>query len=134
MGMAFQLAGDLGRTLSEATPLSYQDYLVLAVLAERGGRARPSELGRELGWEKSRVSHHVGRMIERGLVKRESFTSDKRGALVVVTAKGRSAAERAAPVHDEVIRRRFLDLVSERELTTFRRVAERVLASLDEAS
>ena len=133
MGMAFQLTGQLGQALNEATSISYQDYLVLAVLREQGGRARPVDLGRELGWEKSRLSHHVARMLERGLVRRESLTTDKRGALVVVTSKGRRAAEGAASVHDGVIRQRFLELVTERELATIRRVAERVLASLPDA-
>jgi DNA-binding MarR family transcriptional regulator len=130
MGMAFQLAGELGRTLGEVAAISYQDYLVLAVLKEQGGRARPVHLGRELGWEKSRLSHHVSRMIDRGLVKRDSVTSDKRGALIIATPKGLRAADAARTYHDRVVREHFLDLVSDKELATIRRVAERVLASL----
>ena len=130
MGMAFQLAGELGHALGEASAISYQDYLVLAVLREFDGRGRPVDLGRELGWEKSRVSHHVARMVDRGLVTRETVATDKRGALVVATAKGRRALEAAAPVHDEVVRRHFLDVVTDRQLTVVRGVAERVIASL----
>ena len=131
MLMAFQLSGELGRQLSAKCGLSYQDYLVLAVLKDReDGRIRANELGRELGWEKSRVSHHVARMTERGFVRRETFASDKRGALAVITAKGREAIEAAASVHDAVVRDHFLAHVQKDELGVISDVAQRVLASL----
>ena len=131
MLMAFQLAGELGRQLSATTGLSYQDYLVLAVLKERdGGRIRAFELGRDLGWEKSRVSHHVARMAERGYVRRETCSSDKRGAFTVITAQGRAAIDAASPVHDMVVRQHFLANVRKDELGVISDAAERVLASL----
>jgi DNA-binding MarR family transcriptional regulator len=130
VGMSLQLSGTRRRALAAATSLSYQDYLVLAVLAEEGGQARPLDLVRELGWEKSRVSHHVSRMVERGLVTRAAIDSDRRGAVVVSTASGRRAAAAARSVHDEVVRKHFLDVATERELATIRRVAERVQATL----
>lgn len=50
--------------------------------------------------------------------------TDKRGALVTSNAKGRRALEAAAPVHDGVVRRQFLDVVSDRELAAIRRADE----------
>jgi len=131
MLMAFQLSGELGRQLATATGLSYQDYLVLAVLQARDdGRARAFELGDELGWEKSRVSHHVARMAQRGHVRREPVATDGRGAYIRITTKGRTALAAAAPAHDAVVRRHFLANVDRDELEVIGDVAGRVLASL----
>lgn len=134
--MHFQLSARLSRELSAQTGLSYQDYLVLVVLRDRPeGRMRAFELGNELGWEKSRVSHHVARMAERGLVTRERCLTDQRGAFVVLTTKGRKAIETAAPLHAGNVRRHFVDLVTVAELETMSAVARRVLEKLaaDEA-
>ena len=129
--MQLQLTAALSRELAESSGLSYQDYLVLAALTDRpGGRMRAFELGRELGWEKSRLSHHVARMVERGLVSRERCETDQRGAFVVVTRQGRKAIEAAAPGHVEGVRRHFVDLLSPAELKTLSTVAGRVLDSL----
>ncbi len=129
--MQLQLTATLSRELAEASGLSYQDYLVLAALTDRpGGRMRAFELGRELGWEKSRLSHHVARMVERGLVRREKCETDQRGAFVVVTKQGRKAIEAAAPGHVEGVRRHFIDLLTPTELETLATVARRVLDKL----
>ncbi len=125
-----QLIAALGCELA-TVGLSYPDYSVLAALAERGdGRARVVELGDQLGWEKSRASHHVSRMHERGLVNKERCPTDHRGSYVVLTAEGRRAVERAAPVHARVVRRHFVDLVTPAQLRTVRDVADVVLARL----
>ena len=129
--MHFQLAAKLSRELAGQTGLSYQDYLVLAVLRDRpDARMRAFELGNELGWEKSRVSHHVARMVERGLVTRERCLTDQRGAFVVLTDKGRKAIEAAAPLHVGNVRRHFVDVVTAAELRTMSAVARRVLEKL----
>ena len=129
--MHLQLTATLGRELAEASGLSYQDYLVLAALTDRpDGRMRAFELGRELGWEKSRLSHHVARMVERGLVRRQKCETDHRGAFVAVTKEGREAIEAAAPRHVEGVRRHFIDLVTPAEMETLSAVAGRVLDSL----
>ena len=129
--MHFQLTAKLNRKLVEQTGLSYQDYVVLALLRDRpGGRMRVFELGHDLGWEKSRVSHHVDRMVRRGLVTRQRCETDQRGAFVVATSKGRTAIEAAAPVHVDNVRRHFVDLVTAAELRTLNAVARRVLDRL----
>ncbi len=130
--MHLQLSATLSRELAEASGLSYPDYLVLAALTARpDGRMRAFELGGELGWEKSRLSHHIARMVERGLVRRERCETDQRGAFVVVTRQGRKAIEAAAPGHVEGVRRHFIDLLSADELDTLSAVAGRVLDELD---
>lgn len=131
--MHFQLTARLNRELAGQTGLSYPDFLVLAVVRDRpDGRMRAFALGNELGWEKSRVSHHVARMAERGLVKRERCATDHRGAFVVITTKGRKAIEAAWPLHVGNVHRHFLDLVTTAELRMMSAVAGRVLGQLAE--
>ena len=65
--MQLRLEGELARQLAADSGLSYPDYLVLVALTDRrDGRMRLFELASVLGWEKSRLSHHVGRMADRG--------------------------------------------------------------------
>ena len=71
----------LNRQLAEDSGLSMADYEVLVVLSEAPDlRLRARELGRAIGWEKGRLSHHIGRMERRGLVSRETARGDGRGA------------------------------------------------------
>ena len=44
-----------------------------------GGLLRARELGTEIGWDRSRLSHHLTRMEKRGLVAREECAEDGRG-------------------------------------------------------
>jgi len=128
--MNLQLFALLGRELA-GTGLSYQDYLVLAELSDRSdGTARVIELGRCLGWEKSRVSHHISRMEARGLVARSKCPTDQRGSIVEATDVGRSAIAAAAPDHVAVVRRHFIDLLTPEQLRMLDDISRTVLAHL----
>lgn len=130
--MQLQLFALLGRELA-TDGLSYPDYLVLANLSDRPEhRARLVELGRQLGWEKSRISHHITRMEQRGLVQRVRCPSDHRGWFVAMTDAGRAAITAAAPAHVAAVRRHFIDLLTPEQLTTLDTIAETVLAHLPE--
>ena len=93
--------------------------------------AQPSrELGTEIGWDRSRLSHHLTRMEKRGLITREECAEDGRGLMVRLTATGRQAIEKAAPAHVENVRRYFFDLLSNDELDTLAAVFDRLLENL----
>jgi DNA-binding MarR family transcriptional regulator len=131
--MHMRLEGALARQLAAESGLSYPDFLVLVALTDQAdGRLRLFELGEVLGWEKSRLSHHVDRMANRGLVRKTSCVTDRRGAYVVVTARGRREIEAAAPGHVATVRRLFVDQVSPAQLEVIADAAEAVLASLDD--
>jgi DNA-binding MarR family transcriptional regulator len=131
--MQLRLEGELARRLAAESGLSYPDYLVLVALTDRAdGRMRPFELRRVLGWEKSRLSHHIARMVQRGLVAKEECESDRRGAFVVVTKRGRKEIEAAAPGHVRAVRELFVDRLSPRQLDAVGAAAEVVLAGFDE--
>jgi DNA-binding MarR family transcriptional regulator len=131
--MQMRLEGELARQLAAESGLSYPDYLVLVALTDRpDGRMRLFELAHELGWEKSRASHHVGRMVDRGLVTKKRCTADRRGLYVVLTARGRRAIESAAPGHVAAVRRLVIDRLTPEQLDAVGAAAEIVLAKLDE--
>lgn len=119
--------------MQRETGLSEADYEVLVNLSEGpDGRLRPTELGGATQWEKSRISHHVRRMEERGLVKRMACQTDRRGSFVAITAAGRRAIERAAPVHVEHVREMFIDVLTPAQLDALADISETVLARLAE--
>ena len=131
--MQMRLEGELARQLATDSGLSYPDYLVLVALTDRpDGRMRLFELADVLGWEKSRLSHHVGRMADRRLVKKEKCNSDRRGAYVVITEGGRQDIEAAAPGHVTTVRRLFVDRLTPTQLHAISEAAAIVLAALDE--
>src|SRR5437588_6915643 len=129
--MQLQLSAKLNHQLTEDAGLSLPDYGMLVVLSEQpDGRLRPFELAREFGWEKSRLSHHISRMVGRGLVKREKCPSDQRGALVAITTRGRKALADAAPGHVESVRRWFVDLLTPAQLRALASIGDTVVDAL----
>ncbi|MET7874682.1 MarR family winged helix-turn-helix transcriptional regulator [Streptomyces cyaneofuscatus] len=129
--MQEKLIGRLSRQVQADSHMSPADYLVLAKLTEAGGRMRLTDLAKLVEWEKSRMSHQVGRMAKRGLVAKEECADDGRGSLVVATPAGRTAIEEAAPVHVDHVRRLFVDALTQEELDTLARISHRVLAHME---
>ena len=128
-----ELYATLENQLVRDSGVSAADYTVLVPLSEApNGLLRARELGADIGWDRSRLSHQVGRMEKRGLVVREECTEDGRGLMVRLTPAGRKAIQRAAPDHAETTRRCFFDLLSDDEVDTLARVFDRLLANLAE--
>src|SRR5687768_4921897 len=101
------------------SPVSFMSWVRHA-----GSMRARRELGALLGWEKSRLSHHVRRMAERGLVKKEKCASDRRGSFVSVTTAGRKEIEAAAPGHVAAVRQLFVDRLTGDQLDAVADVAE----------
>jgi DNA-binding MarR family transcriptional regulator len=110
----------LGRVLGaqlQASGLSPGDYQVLLALREaEGARLRSSELAATIDWERSRLSHHLGRMERRGLIKRDNCATDSRGAEVSLTASGTEAFRRASAPHLRAIKQKFVDALTPKQL------------------
>jgi DNA-binding MarR family transcriptional regulator len=94
------------------------------------GVLRARELGSELGWDRSRLSHLVGRMEKRRLVAREECEEDARGSMVRLTDAGRATVDGVAPEHSEAIRRYFFNALSNEELETFATAVDRLRDNL----
>ncbi|MFI9007593.1 MarR family winged helix-turn-helix transcriptional regulator [Actinosynnema sp. NPDC053489] len=126
-----ELHSALERQLVRDSGLSNADYALLVPLSgAEGGVLRSRELGALVGWERSRLSHQVGRMEKRGLVAREDCAEDARGSMVRLTAAGRAAIESAAPGHVETVRRYLFDGLSAAEADVLDRVFHRVLGRI----
>src|SRR5207248_7130274 len=79
-------------------------YQILVMLSEAPGRTlRMSELADKTWSSRSRLSHAVDRLEDRGWVQRLSCPSDKRGAFAVLTDAGYAVLEAAAPSHVESV-------------------------------
>jgi DNA-binding MarR family transcriptional regulator len=104
-------------TVLSASNLSGQDYEVLLALTEAAGRElRSSELAGAINWERSRLSHHVGRMEKRGLVRREECLTDNRGATVHLTDAGADAFRRASVPQLQAVKEHFSDALTPSQL------------------
>lgn len=121
----------LERQLERDSGLSDAEYALLVPLSGApDGLVRSRELGALVGWERSRLSHQVGRMEKRGLVAREECPEDARGSMVRLTPAGRAAIEAAAPGHVEAVRRYLFDVLTAEELDVLERAFTRVLDRL----
>jgi DNA-binding MarR family transcriptional regulator len=114
----------LGAELQE-TGLSPADYQVLLALTEaKGKRIRSSELARTIDWERSRLSHHLGRMERRRLIRRDDCAVDSRGAEVSLTAEGRRVFRRATVPHMRSIKRHFADALTPEQFAALADILE----------
>jgi DNA-binding MarR family transcriptional regulator len=122
-----------GRLQSESS-LSPGDYQVLLALSEaEGHRMRPSELAAVIGWERSRLSHHLGRMEKRGLISRDPCAADGRGAEVVLARHGADCFRRATVPHLRAVRELFIDALSEEQLAATDDIASTLRRHLDQS-
>lgn len=115
-------------------PLAY--YQILAMLSEAPDRTlRMSDLALQTWSSRSRLSHAVDRLEEKGWVERLSCPSDKRGAFAVLTDAGQQVLEAAAPSHVTSVRRLVFDQLSADEVEALalvsRKIAERLAAAAD---
>ena len=131
VALSSQLPAALHRQLQADSGLSLQDFEVLVHLTDAAdGRVRVSDLARCAGWERSRLSHQLRRMEQRGLVERSECSEDARGTMIALTPRGRAALEKAAPGHVAAVRRHFVDLVEPGEVPVLAAVFRRVRDAL----
>jgi DNA-binding MarR family transcriptional regulator len=103
----------LGAQLLQESSLSPADYQVLLALGEADGRRlRSSELAASIDWERSRLSHHLGRMERRGLIRRDDCATDSRGAEVSLTDDGARMFRSATAPHMRAIKKHFADALT----------------------
>ncbi len=131
--MRVRLAGRLNREMSQETGLSEADFEVLYALSESPGESmRALALRCGLEWEKSRLSHQLRRMEERGLVARMECVEDNRGSVVGITDSGRALVKAALVQHERAVHQYVVAALSEEQLAALGGIAEAVLAGLDE--
>lgn len=121
---ADQLRSALGARLQSESGVSTGDYAVLLALSEAPGhRLRSSDLAAHIGWERSRLSHHLGRMEQRALIRREECLTDNRGAEIALAAAGAEAYRQANVPHLHAIRELFIDALTPQQLASALEIA-----------
>jgi DNA-binding MarR family transcriptional regulator len=98
--------------------------VLLALHEANGARLRSSELATTVDWERSRLSHHLGRMERRGLIRRDDCATDSRGAEVSLTSSGATAFRRASAPHLRAIKRYFVDALTPEQLEALAHVVQ----------
>ena len=111
------LRSRLSAQLQSESSLSSGDYQVLLALSEADGRrVRSSELATLIDWERSRLSHHLGRMEKRALIRRVPCADGVHGVDVLLTETGADAFRAANVPHLRAIRSLFVDALSPEQL------------------
>jgi DNA-binding MarR family transcriptional regulator len=122
----------LDRELTHETGISHAYYEILVALSETEGRMmRMSELADRLLSSRSRLSHAVSRLEERGWVRRQVCPDDGRGQLAVLTDDGFAALEAAAPVHVTGVRTHLFDQLTPQQVENMRDIGETLMRHLD---
>ncbi|MEU8424483.1 MarR family transcriptional regulator [Micromonospora sp. NPDC048835] len=128
------LSSRLESRLQRDSSLSTGDYAVLLALSEAQDQAmRSSELAAHIGWERSRLSHHLGRMERRGLIRRQECATVPRGAEVLLTAAGTEAFTGATVPHLRAIRELFVDALTPEQVVAAGEIATALRTHLDAA-
>ncbi|MFJ4223351.1 MarR family winged helix-turn-helix transcriptional regulator [Microbacterium sp. NPDC089695] len=124
----------LDRALKAETGLKHAYYAILVSLAREDAEAQTmSELAHIAGLSRSRLSHALDVLEERGWVTRTSCGGDKRTQSAVLTAKGRELLRSAAPVHVAQIRELVLDKLSPEERAQLGGLLSRLLPDITAA-
>ena len=107
----------LGRDHEEHSALTLGEYELLVRLSEAGEHTmRMSALADGLARSRSRVTHTVHRMEQRGLVRRTADAGDRRGVNCVMTDAGYAELVASAPAHVVAVRRFMVDVLTPAQL------------------
>ncbi|HEX6713302.1 MAG TPA: MarR family winged helix-turn-helix transcriptional regulator [Thermoleophilaceae bacterium] len=110
MRVQLRLTYEMNRELQADSNLSLPDYDVLNALRYApGGRMRITALAARIGWERSRLSHHVRRLEGRELVESRPAPADRRATEVTLTDRGWDEITHASIGHIDLVRRLFFE-------------------------
>src|ERR1700733_8362071 len=96
-------------------------YEILVRLSEAPGRElRMTQLADASTSSKSRLSHAVARLEERGWIERSACPTDRRGQVARLTDAGFAALDAAAQEHVELVRQMVFDRLSPEQVEQLR--------------
>lgn len=123
----------LDRQLQREADMPHAYFEVLVRLSEAPHRSlRMSELAELTLSSRSRLSHAVARLEERGWVVRTKHATDGRGQIATLTDAGFAVLEAAAPNHVETVRRYVIDGLSADQLDQLTAIAESIIARVEQ--
>jgi len=127
-----QLPGTLDAQLQQDANLTHFGYWVMAMLSEAPhGALRMTELAALANGSQSRLSHLVGRLEERGWVRRERTPEDGRGYLAVLTDAGYRKVVETAPGHVDKVRSVVFDALTPEQIAQLDEISAIILARLN---
>jgi DNA-binding MarR family transcriptional regulator len=117
------VTNELDRRMTEEHELSLAHYGILITLVSAPGmRLRMGELGARRLISPSKISRTVDELERQRLVKRTRDPDDGRSFLATLTGKGLVRLREAQHTHHAVVRERFLDGLSERQVKELMRI------------
>jgi DNA-binding MarR family transcriptional regulator len=120
----------LDRQLQRDAGLPHAYFEILVRLSEAPGRTlRMNELAAETHSSRSRLSHAVARLEERGWVARRDCETDRRGQLAELTDAGFAVLQASAPGHVEAVRRYVIDPLTPEQITQLTAIGESIVAA-----
>jgi DNA-binding MarR family transcriptional regulator len=126
------LFGAIDAQLQHNSGLPHGYYEILVRLSEAPGRAlRMSQLAEASTSSKSRLSHAVARLEDRGWVRRVSCPTDRRGQIAELTDAGFAVLAAAAPGHVKQVRRSLLDPLTAEQVEQLRQISTAITAAGD---
>lgn len=103
-------------------------YEILVRLSEAPDRMlRMSDLAERSLSSRSRLSHAVSRLEERGWVARRASSDDGRGMLAALTDQGMSAIKAAAPGHVNAVREQIFDRLTPDQVKQLQEIGEAII-------
>jgi DNA-binding MarR family transcriptional regulator len=121
----------LDRQLQRENDIPHAYYEILVRLSEADDRAmRMSELAELTLSSRSRLSHAVARLEERGWVAREDCATDRRGQIARLTDRGFEVLAAAAPGHVETVRGYVIDVLTPEQLGQLAEISEAIIAKV----
>jgi DNA-binding MarR family transcriptional regulator len=124
------LFGGIDAQLLRDSGLPHGYYEILVRLSETPGRAlRMTQLAVASTFSKSRLSHAVSRLEQRGLVVREDCATDRRGQIARLTDAGLAVLEAAAPGHVDQVRRSLIDALTAAQVRQLGEISEAMIAA-----
>src|SRR5579864_5574100 len=110
VGMMLKIPAQLDSQLASSADLTFFEYLVLARISEQPERrVRMSTLAGLTNGSLSRLSHVVGRLERRGLMRRARDPKNARYMEAILTPAGYRLVLKAAPGHVEKVRELMID-------------------------
>jgi DNA-binding MarR family transcriptional regulator len=123
------LFDELDRQLQRDAGIPHAYFEVLVRLSEAPERSlRMSQLADVTLSSRSRLSHAVARLEERGWVRRENCETDRRGQVATLTDAGLAVLQSAAPGHVESVRRYVIDALDAEQLKQLATIGETIIS------
>lgn len=122
----------LDRQMQQDSGMPHGYYEILVRLSECDERQmRMSELAVRTRSSRSRLSHAVARLEDRGWVERLDCPTDRRGQVAHLTDKGFGVLAAAAPAHVDAVRKHVIDQLTPAQIAALTEIGTAIIAGLD---